>query len=52
VRSRVTASVATGAFLVLFAAPAAAQIPRDQYLKYLPLTYPTLVRATAASQRF
>jgi hypothetical protein len=33
------------------AGQAAAQIPRDQYLRSLPLNYPSLVRQTAASVR-
>ena len=31
---------------------AAAQIPRDQYLKYLSLTYPRLVRETVATRQW
>lgn len=31
---------------------AEAQIPRDDYLKYVPLTYPSLVRETTASREF
>jgi hypothetical protein len=41
---------ATAAFLA--AASAAAQIPQDEYLRYVPLTYPSLVRETQASRRF
>ncbi len=37
---------------LLIAAPAGAQIPLDQYLKYIPLTYPRIVRQTEASARF
>jgi hypothetical protein len=37
---------------LLFAAPALAQIPRDQYLKYVPLVYPRIVTQTQASARF
>lgn len=32
--------------------PAAAQIPRDEYLRYVPLTYPRIIRQTEASARF
>jgi hypothetical protein len=37
---------------VLFAGPAEAQIPQDQYLRYVPLTYPRIIRQTEASARF
>jgi len=52
VQLKLRARLVTGVFSVLVAAPASAQIPRDQYLKYVPLTYPTLVRETEASRRF
>jgi hypothetical protein len=52
--SRRTAGIVTVtvALVVILATPATAQIPRDEYLRYLPLDYPALVRETAASQRF
>jgi len=49
---RLVAALVTATFVAAPATPAAAQIPRDQYLRYLPLEYPTLVRQTEASRRF
>jgi len=40
------------AFVFFLAGSAWAQIPADQYLRYMPLGYPSLVRQTAASERF
>lgn len=37
---------------VVTAGPAAAQIPQDQYLRYMPLRYPRIVRQTTANERF
>jgi hypothetical protein len=37
---------------LLLPTAAAAQIPADKYLKYVPLGYPSMVRQTAASERF
>jgi len=34
------------------AVPASAQIRQDEYLKYVPLTYPRIIRQTEASARF
>lgn len=50
--SRLSIGLAAGALLAAAATPAVAQIARDQYLRYLPLDYPSLVRETAASRRF
>jgi hypothetical protein len=36
----------------LCVSPAAAQIPKAQYLRYVPLQHPTIVRQTTASRRF
>jgi hypothetical protein len=45
--------VAMSAFACLsLAAPAFAQIPADQYLRFVPLEYPSLVRQTRASEQF
>ncbi len=36
---------------LVHAVPAGAQIPQDEYLRYLQLQYPTIVRQTEASER-
>jgi hypothetical protein len=38
--------------LLGFAPPVAAQIPVDKYLKYVPLTYPRIIRQTDATEGF
>jgi len=46
---------AIGAFLLVPAAPLAAQdgqMTRDEYFRYVPLTYPRIVRETAADSAF
>ena len=44
--------LALGMLATIEGGVAVAQIPREQYLKYLSLTYPRLVRETVASGRF
>lgn len=50
--ARCLGAVTIGLLLLLHTVPATAQIPQDQYLRYLQLQYPTLIRQTEASDRF
>jgi len=43
---------ATTLIMLTAALPAGAQIPQDEYLRYVPLTYPRIIRQTEASVRF
>jgi hypothetical protein len=52
-RTTLSSSSAILACVVLvFTVPALAQIPADEYLRYMPLGYPSLVRQTQATERF
>jgi hypothetical protein len=46
------ARMMTAGLIAVQAATAAAQIPQDQYLKYVPLSYPGLIRQTEATRQF